>query len=478
MFFIYHFCKRLLSFFSLSVLFVLVVINKENVLFKKLTLISTIIVSSFGATANSLTPTHDIDVSNSLTDNYSEVQAMGASSNQNIINELKVLFDQTFTKGQLLAINFEDPIFLQRMYGRFGAIDGLVSMYRATNDTKYIDDAIAVSERYFAQGKTDKYGYKYWGKVIDTVDGKDRDGTYQYEWRAGAAIAKILIALASDPNRGKYNDRLIALANELEAHVWRKWNSGIEEYIDGAPQYRDPQQNQTPHMTARLSLIALALQKWKLSGEYVDFLRARSTLMIADSDIYTTLAGKQAYCIKLYNSDRGYSCNTSQNVDDVSHARDVVDYIFTVVELDKYGSTYSYGKYTYQDLQQIYNTSRYALLDSSVPSNFQFRDYVININNIPGKLTGHDVIDKKNTSIGGIYSSLQGSWAKFAKQNAELRSIYYSFLKQGGIVCDIAGTRYADSNGNKSGKCNGELWDFEQAHFIGSLALAYKLAGK
>ncbi len=472
---------------------------------KKLTLISAVLASSFSATANSLPSVYETEISNEAINNHLEVQAMSASSNQSYINELEVLFNNTFNETQLLAIEgtTNSPI-VNKMYNRFGAIDGLVSMYRATGKVDYIEQAIKVAEKYFAIGVEDANEYKHWGDVIEVIakldeNGKKigeeiRNGTYHYEWRAGAAVAKILIALASDSNKQRYFGRLKDLANQLEEHVWQKWNSGIEEYIDGSPLYRDPQQNQVPHMTARLSLIALALQKWIGKGEYIDFLRTRSELMIANSDMYTTATGKQVYCIKTYNSDIGSNCHTSLNVDDVSHARDIVDYIFTVAEIiaveDAKGKDgIYYGKYNHQYVQGIHNTARYTLLESKKNEQtkvveFFFRDYVINIYNTNNRSTNSNlekredenkIIVRKNTSIGGINSSLHGSWAKFAKHHKDLRGIYYTFLKQGGIVCNVAGARYTDGSGNKTGKCDGALWDFEQAHFIASLALAYKI---
>ncbi len=135
-------------------------------------------------------------------------------------------------------------------------VDGLVSVWRATGDDAYLDEALGLIENTVADTVTDAAGRRYW---VGPNDGRTHPLWDSYYWRQVSTLLRIMAQhselLARDGNQARFDD-LLAFTRDLwdlweqdglgnlyrsRTHMASHWaRLGMDLYLlTGEPRYRE-----------------------------------------------------------------------------------------------------------------------------------------------------------------------------------------------------------------------------------------------
>ncbi len=140
------------------------------------------------------------------------------------------------------------------------SVDANVAMFRATDDTRYLDRALAYVENVAAAavpsaqlaGSGFRDRYRGWASQRADLDRPgDEIPLYEsYFWRYGTALPAVLRQHPAVRADASYRDRLARLTRFAEVHVFEKWDTrGAADFL-----YRE-----RTHMAAHWALIAVHL---------------------------------------------------------------------------------------------------------------------------------------------------------------------------------------------------------------------------
>jgi len=302
-------------------------------------------------------------------------------------------------------------------YIRKPAMEGLTDLYKATNNSDYLDLAITLAHEYINTG-SDETGDGYLDWYSDSKNGYDHS---HYEWRAAAGIGYLLTELSDSKHANQYDNEVAKFTNYLAISVWEKWEpTGPLANIDN-------HSTTATYFIGRLGLTAIALHKTTGADTYLEWLDNQGGELIRslknqyrpEFDAYN-LTGR-------VNGDDVSQSNTPGTVD-TSHAADAFSFL-SHAKLEGYDLG---GEYDDVVLDRIINTL----------TNVMFTDTHFS-ENVDG--TG---------GIGTERSNSNGGYARFATFENDLLERY---------------VRYATA---ESTYASGAISYEARIHTLGSLAYA------
>jgi hypothetical protein len=141
----------------------------------------------------------------------------------------------------------------QHGYHSKPAMNGLAQTYRVTGDTKYIDAAIQIGNKWIDSGRQlDSDGYLDWQYTDSSSYFINKE---HHEWRAAAGIADVLIEIKRTGYEGIEGTEAKFL-NFLQVEVWEKWSP------PNAPANRSNIYTYGLDFVGRLALTAMALDQY------------------------------------------------------------------------------------------------------------------------------------------------------------------------------------------------------------------------
>ncbi len=138
------------------------------------------------------------------------------------------------------------------------SVDSCIAMFRATDETRYLDRALAFVENVAGSARPSsslpdsgfRDRYRGWASSQSGEDGDEVPLYESYFWRYGTALLVAMREAAGIHDDPEYRDRYDRLLRFAEVNIFEKWFSrGARDYI-----YRD-----RTHMAAHWALIALNL---------------------------------------------------------------------------------------------------------------------------------------------------------------------------------------------------------------------------
>jgi hypothetical protein len=323
---------------------------------------------------------------NNMLNNQTQEKKITGNDAANISN-LQGQFDKNYNHAEALkkagsGVSYD-------MYRQRYNIEGLISIYKATGDKKYINNALELSEAYQKAGKDmDGDGYLDW----KSPTAGQKFNHSHHEWRAAAGISDVIGAIKTDPALAEFNNRADNLANFVDKHVWDKAHN--VKGRNGKIQDTD-----NTHFIGRMGSVAVNMYKATGDPKYREYIETKGQ-QLKDS-------------LKL-GSDGTYNINMTTKggeFADVSHAGDTINFI---VEAAKAGIVFDQT-----DLQRLAKTVKTKMWN------------------------GKGFSDMINGSSSSKYSGVgqhQEGWVKLAEFDPDLQSIYLNFVKsqKGAIATNLS----------------------------------------
>lgn len=277
-------------------------------------------------------------------------------------------------------------------YYTWTGLDGLMCTYEITGDTKFIEDALAVAQRYPPTGqRLNSDSYLDWYQYTSTSPTKVISNPH-FEVRAADGLAVVAAMVFTNPELSVYRPKAQSLVNFLEFHVWQKYNGGYNNFMS------DPR---VTHFVARNGTLAIYLYEITGKREYLDYaIFAAQTLKSSFRLVNGT------YIWGDYLDFRG------ERVVDTSHAGDTVNFI---VEAYRRGIVFNDT-----DIQRLINTVKINMWNGSTTAP-KFANY------IDGSMTGG--VTWLTTTIGRNMEL----WVKLAQFDPQLQSIFYTYSQSSEI---------------------------------------------
>ncbi len=224
-------------------------------------------------------------------------------------------------------------------YYRWPATDGLLELYSATSELKYLNTAVEMGVAFIDSGSdTDSDGYLDWhSPYVPHLGYKNH---WHYEWRAAAGIARTAATIAERADLNVvYKGELEKMLNYLERHVWEKWApTGKLAYISSTDAV-------TTHFLGRLGSVAIGLHKATGETQYAEYIERKGAELVKSLELRADTNSYNITCT-IYTSDCNYNPGGTL---DVSHANDVINFI-----VEGYQEGYSFV--SSQDIDRLVNT--------------------------------------------------------------------------------------------------------------------------
>jgi hypothetical protein len=305
------------------------------------------------------------------------------------IQELKNRFDNMYVQSKAMQQASAGSSY--EMYHLSAKMGGLVAMYEATGDEKYVQYLLELSEAYVKSGKDrDRDGYLDW-----TCDNNSDFNHTHYEWRGARGIAQTIQLVKTNPKLSKYSSRADQLTRFIDKHVWEKWSNGVKRSLGASSNGKIDVQRE-PHFIARLGTIAVHMYQATGDKKYLDFTQKQSQ-RLKEFLNQTSKGSTYAWTLAIGNS----------TVSDSSHAADVAEFM-----VDAYQQGIVFNKH---DIQKAVNTVRSNWNKSMSKPLFKM--------NLDGS-GGY------NPASDGEYFTR--GWAALAQYDTQLQQIYQSWLNAGG----------------------------------------------
>lgn len=204
-------------------------------------------------------------------------------------------------------------------YIRWPAIDGLIDLYIATDDVKYVRLAVDMSIAYARAGAhIDGDGYLDWHSPH--VPQWNNINHYHYEWRAAAGIAKTVGLLATREELKGFAGQRNELVAFLETHVWDKWD------YPGHLSHITDFSSESTIFIGRIGVIAIGLHQATGKDRYLDYLNTKGVELV-DSLIAQYNPNKDAYNLTLVTDGSDGTGDAGVGTVDTSHAGDAFSFL-------------------------------------------------------------------------------------------------------------------------------------------------------
>ncbi len=210
-------------------------------------------------------------------------------------------------------------------------IDGLVSMWRATDDDTYLDTTLGLIDDTIADARARADGFLYWS-------GPYEGNTYplwdSYYWRIVATLVRLLDDAPDVRARGDYQAQYEALLAFTEQHIWDKWLDG--EWGGSGNFYRS-----RTHMASHWARIGLELHAVTGEAAYLDVFDrvSHGEMPGRPSNLRNQFAPNPAQPAAYVWSSEWNETPGAGTVQDTSHAGAIVSFVSTAVELGQYWTT-------------------------------------------------------------------------------------------------------------------------------------------
>ncbi|WP_444997610.1 hypothetical protein [Aliikangiella sp. IMCC44359] len=286
------------------------------------------------------------------------------------------------------------------MYHRWPVIDGIMDFYSVYNDDNYIQLAIDIATAYIDSGVLND-GYLTWYSSVGSYNNINHD---HVEWRAAAAIAKIIFEIYENDLVDSYPQDVQFLSDFLEEHVWKKWNSVVNS---------DMKTSKVTHFIARVGQIALALYQHTKKSVYLNYINYKG-LELKNSLELVNIPDNQQGTYNLYCKTPPADCGITNTID-ISHASDTISFM-----VDMYIAGYIFDL---KDMQRLANIIKYKTWNQNITTP-QFYDNVNGTGNI--------------SNIG----KYQGGWVKLGQFDDDVLNIYRSWLSSSTNLIDAGESPY------------------------------------
>lgn len=301
-----------------------VVINEDNTL-------------TYTPTSNQI-ETDEFDyVSEETTDqesssNYGSVKVILSNDN---VDYWKRKFDYQYTSGGDRAKMFElsrSGNKFQEYYYMFYYFDGLLSIWQATGDNKYLDDMLEVVNNTIEDAKPVNFNTSYLGWPSDSSYDQDypKNGVALWEsyyWKGVTTLLRIMYKSPQLMTVQKYKTEFDEILNFTEKNIWEKWQTKGSNYI-----YRTH-----THMASHWARMGMELylitgdSKYKSVFDNISFGEMPNTTSNLRNRIYENPKVQGAYVW-----DMPFNVPLGSKVQDTSHASDIIGFWILAYENEMY----------------------------------------------------------------------------------------------------------------------------------------------
>jgi len=219
----------------------------------------------------------------------------------------------------------------QEYYYLAWQLDGVIQIWQATGENKYLDDALMIIETCISQATDVRSGqYKGWSVTDLNNNDYSNNGIALYESYLFRYVTSLLRIMHQSPNlrsTGNYQERYDSILSFTKTNIWEKWYTKSNDHKD---LYRV-----NTHMASHWARIGMEL--YLITGEAV-------YKEVFDNISFKGLPNYQGASLRgrIYTNPEDQSAYawsqswTSSKVQDTSHGADIVSFWTTAYENDMY----------------------------------------------------------------------------------------------------------------------------------------------
>ncbi|KQC29333.1 hypothetical protein [Flagellimonas eckloniae] len=274
------------------------------------------------------------------------------------VQHWKDLFDKAWAEQYPKAVaQSESGNAMQEYYYMSYSLDGLIQIWQATGDNKYLDDALDLIENTMDDAipvSGENSGYLGWPSNLERYgDKRNQEGTNLWESFMYRFVATLLRIMKQSPNlmsQGSYQSRYNNILAFTEEHIWEKWYR-FNDNLSGIYRSRS-------HTASHWARIGMEL--YIITGES-EYLEVFENVSYKGMSRYSGSSLRD----RIFNIGSAYAWYEtweSDNIQDVNHGSDVVSFWVTAYENGMYWNA--------EDMRSLVATTNELVWESDSPIKF------------------------------------------------------------------------------------------------------------